>query len=95
MIFNVKYHVLNKFTQYSARFNQFYTRFFLIIDADDFFLAFETNCTEFRQALFPRERDLYIYTNPMVMYELMRISHTCPWTSRKFYYFRTPENAYM
>ena len=26
-----------------------------------FFLAFETNCTEFRHALFPRERDLYIH----------------------------------
>ena len=34
--------MLNKFTQYSARFNQFYTGFFLIVDADDFFLAFET-----------------------------------------------------
>ena len=53
--------MLNKFTQYSARFNQFYTVFFLIVDADDFFLAFETNCTEFRHALFPRERDLYIH----------------------------------
>ena len=53
--------MLNKFTQYSARFYQFYTRFFLIVDADDFFLAFETNCTEFRHALFPRERDLYTH----------------------------------
>ena len=53
--------MLNKFTQYSARFNQFYTGFFLIVDADDFFLAFETNCTEFRHALFPRERDLYTH----------------------------------
>ena len=53
--------MLNKFTQYSARFNQFYTGFFLIVDADDFFLAFETNCTKFRHALFPRERDLYIH----------------------------------
>ena len=53
--------MLNKFTQYSARFNQFYTGFFLIVDADIFFFAFETNCTEFRHALFPRERDLYIH----------------------------------
>ena len=53
--------MLNKFTQYSARFNQFYTGFFLIVDADDFFLAFETNCTEFRHALFPRECDLYVH----------------------------------
>ena len=53
--------MLNKFTQYSARFNQFYTGFFLIVDADDFFLAFETNCTEFRHTLFPRERDLYVH----------------------------------
>ena len=40
---------------------QFYTGFFLIVDADDLFLAFETNCTEFRHALFLRERDLYIH----------------------------------
>ena len=26
-----------------------------------FFLAFETNCTEFRHTLFPREPDLYIH----------------------------------
>ena len=32
--------------------------FFLIVDADDFLLAFEINCTEFQHALFPRERDL-------------------------------------
>ena len=32
-----------------------------IVDADDFLFAFETNCTEFRHALFPRERDLYIH----------------------------------
>ena len=51
--------MLNKFTQYSARFNQFYIKFFLIVDADDFVLAFETNCTEFRHELF--ERDLYIH----------------------------------
>ena len=42
-------------------FKKIYTRFFLIVDADDFFLAFETNCTEFRHALFPRERDLYTH----------------------------------
>ena len=53
--------MLNKFTQYSARFNQFYTGFFLIVDADDFFLAFETNCTKFRHALFPCKQDLYIH----------------------------------
>ena len=35
--------------------------FFLIVDADDFLFAFETNCTEFRHTLFPRERDLYIH----------------------------------
>ena len=40
---------------------KFYTGFFLIVDADDLFLAFETNCTEFRHALFLRERDLYIH----------------------------------
>ena len=39
---------------------EFYTCFFLIVDAGDFRLAFETNCTEFRHVLFPRERDLYI-----------------------------------
>ena len=32
--------------------------FFLIVDADDFLLAFEINCTEFQHVLFPRERDL-------------------------------------
>ena len=35
--------------------------FFLILDADDFLFAFETNCTEFRHAPFPCERDLYIH----------------------------------
>ena len=31
---------------------------FFLVDADDFRLAFETNCTKFPHALFPRERDL-------------------------------------
>ena len=34
---------------------------FLIVDADDFLLASDTNCTEFRHALFPRERNLCIH----------------------------------
>ena len=73
-IFNVKYHVFNKFTQYLARFNRFYTCFFLIVDADDFLLAFKQTVPNSNMPYF-RASVIYVSTNLMVKHRLMRIRH--------------------
>ena len=53
--------MLNKFTQYSARFNQFYTGFFLIVDADDFFSCFWNKLYRIPTRAISAKRDLYIH----------------------------------
>ena len=45
---------------------------FLIVDANGFLLAFETNLTKFRH-----KRLIYVSTNQMIIHKLMRIKQNC------------------